>query len=365
VDLAASLLRAGRVVVFPTETVYGLGADARNDEAVRRIFTAKERPPDNPLIVHVSDLAQLQAVAASVPDEARELFRHFAPGPLTIVLERSEAIGDVVTAGLSTVGVRFPSHPVARRVLDTAGVPIAAPSANRSGRPSPTDYASAVTEMRGRADAVLDGGSCAHGVESTVLRFGARGAEILREGAVTREMIARVLGTEALSPGDAGPEAGGAGAVDAASTTAGSSAEQPAASPGMRHAHYRPDARVLAVESSEVLSTVRTALTAGERVGIVGLESSLAPLLPPRGSDSGAGSGGAAAAAAGPRLASMEGERVWAVLLRDPEAYARELYRAFRQLDAAGVTAIVAEMPQPSGIGRAVRDRLYRAGGGS
>jgi L-threonylcarbamoyladenylate synthase len=285
----------------------------------------------------------------------------------------------MVTAGLSTVGVRFPAHPVARRVLDAAGVPIAAPSANRSGRPSPTDYASAVTEMRGRADAVLDGGSCAHGVESTVLRFAGGRAEILREGAVTREMIVRVLGAGAV-----GPEGGGAEAVDAAAaggaapTTAGPAAEQPAVSPGTRHAHYQPDARVLPVESADVPAGVRQALEAGERVGIIGLESSLAPLLLPSGSgsdsgagaDSGVGSGSgapaaAAAAAPGPRLASMEGERVWAVLLRDPEAYARELYRAFRQLDAAGVTVIVAEMPEPSGIGRAVRDRLHRAGGGS
>lgn len=191
---AADIIRRGGLVAFPTETVYGLGATATDAAAVRRIFQAKGRPADNPLIVHVSDYEQLNAVAASLPEGAAELVDRFWPGPLSLVLPRSGAIPDEVSAGLPTVAVRMPSHPVALRLIARAGVPIAAPSANRSGRPSPTMASHVLADLAGRIDAVIDGGPCPVGVESTVLDLTGAVPLILRPGAITAEAIAKCLG---------------------------------------------------------------------------------------------------------------------------------------------------------------------------
>ncbi|MFP4066876.1 MAG: L-threonylcarbamoyladenylate synthase [Spirochaetaceae bacterium] len=329
---AGRIIRRGGLVVFPTETVYGLGANAFDGEACLRIFAAKGRPADNPLIVHIASVSMLDGVAAETEEAARRLFAAFSPGPLTVILPRASHIPDAVTAGLPTVGVRIPSHPVAQALLDAAGVPVAAPSANLSGRPSPTDFETAVEQMSGRANAVLDGGACEHGLESTIVRVEAEKVRVLREGAVTREMIAEVLWAEGQEIAVAGIEGpGGTGQEEPPSEAIAAPA------PGMRHAHYQPRARVVAVESEEVPEALARILEdPRESVGYIGFQA-------PRG-------------APVERLAEI-------VRPADPEDYARRLYRAFYGFDAAGCTTVVAELPAPRGIGRALRDRLRRASG--
>lgn len=315
---AAAVIRRGGLLVFPTETVYGLGASAWDAGACRRVFEAKGRPADNPLIVHIFGTEMLGEVAADIPDAAQRLFAAFSPGPLTIILRRSPRIPDEVTAGLDTVGVRIPSHPVAQRLLRAAGMPVAAPSANRSGRPSPTDFASAVAEMRGRVDGILDGGACEHGLESTILRVEDDGVTVLREGAITREMIAAVLPAQRIAGWQAGTVPPGPGG--------------PAEAPGTRHAHYRPQARVVAVESEEVAGVLLQ--MAGRHIGYIGLT----PLVGAR--------------ATVPEVV---------VQVSDLGDYGRRLYGSFHRFDRAGCEVIVAELPPAAGLGRAIRDRLMRA----
>lgn len=203
---AARMIRRGGLVAFPTETVYGLGADATSGPAVARIFEAKGRPAEKPLIVHVADLEQVRAVTASFPEAALELVRCFWPGPLSLVLPRSAGLPSQVSAGRPTVAVRMPAHPVALSLIRAAGVPLAAPSANRSGRPSPTEARHVLEELAGRIEAVLDGGACTVGVESTVLDLSGTRPVILRPGAVTGEQLERVLGKKIC--GKAGGKAG-------------------------------------------------------------------------------------------------------------------------------------------------------------
>ena len=343
---AAGVIRRGGLLVFPTETVYGLGASAWNADACRAIFAAKGRPADNPLIVHIATTAMLGEVVASVPEEARRLFDAFSPGPLTIILPRSSRIPDAVTAGLDTVGIRIPSHPVARSLLKAVGVPVAAPSANRSGRPSPTDFAAAVSQMDGRVGAILDGGDCEHGLESTILRVVGREVTVLREGAVTREMIREVLGDATIGAAADTDETGGADGYDAVSGAdatpgadtgsgaGGPAGLRPAEAPGMRHAHYQPEARVVTATAGERPAILRR--LEGTRFGYIGVT---------------------------PLFGSCTTKPAVSVLATDLEDYARRLYRAFYLFDAEGCEVIVAELPASSGIGRAIRDRLRRAAG--
>lgn len=334
---AAAIIRRGGLLVFPTETVYGLGASAWDARACRRVFEAKGRPADNPLIVHITGTEMLGEVAADIPDAARRLFAAFSPGPLTIILRRGARIPDAVTAGLDTVGVRIPSHPVAQRLLRAAGMPVAAPSANRSGRPSPTDFDAAVAEMRGRVDGILDGGPCEHGLESTIVRVEGDELTVLREGAITREMIAAVLPRRRI----AGPNAAAGAresAVGAGATAAGRRGPEtgrgPAEAPGMRHAHYRPRARVIPVAPGEVEAVIRG--EAGCRLGYIGMT----PLVG--------------------HLATIPHV---IVQLSDLGDYGRRLYGSFYRFDLAGCEVIVAELPPAEGLGRAIRDRLMRASG--
>lgn len=194
ISAAAGLIQRGGLVAFPTETVYGLGADATKGRAVARIFVAKGRPADNPLIVHVAALEQVKQVAASIPGSALGLIRCFWPGPLSLVLPRAASLPREVSAGLPTVAVRMPAHPVALSLIRTAGVPLAAPSANRSGKPSPTEVRHVLEDLAGRIDAVLDGGPCKIGIESTVLDLSGTRPVILRPGGVSRERLEKVLG---------------------------------------------------------------------------------------------------------------------------------------------------------------------------
>ena len=230
IEQAAQIIKEGGLVAFPTETVYGLGANALDGLACEKIFTAKGRPQDNPLIVHVSDYDMLKTIVKSVPDGAKELMDAFWPGPLTIVFEKSEAIAGVVSAGLSTVAVRMPSDPVALEIIAKSGVPIAAPSANRSKRPSPTKAQHVIHDLDGRVEMIVTGQDCEVGLESTVIALDGRQVTILRPGAVTKEDIENVLQNVKIDKAVLQEYSGGK-----------------VASPGMKHTHYAPNAEVYVI----------------------------------------------------------------------------------------------------------------------
>jgi len=325
---AAELLRAGGTVAFPTETVYGLGANALDSAAVAKIFLAKQRPSWDPMIVHVEGRAMLERVAA-VPagGEGRvvaRLMEAFWPGPLTLLLRRTAAVPDAVTAGRALVGVRMPRHPVALEMIRRAGVPVAAPSANLFGRISPTTAAHVLEDLDGRIDAVIDAGATVHGVESTVLDAGQSPMVIYRPGAVTAEEIRAV-----------------AGAVEILRTVELEERPREALpSPGLGLRHYAPRARLVLVEGE--LADLRNRLGEaalrwpGERVGV---------MLP--------------AEVTGLSLGAVEyAWGHWAA----PEEMARELYAGLRALDAEGCTVIICPVPPAEGIGAAIRDRLGKAG---
>lgn len=306
---AAALLRSGELVAFPTETVYGLGGDALSPRAVERIFEAKGRPADNPLIVHVADADALGLVAASVPDAALRLAAAFWPGPLTLVLPAREEARRAAARGLPTVAVRVPAHPVALALLRAAGIPVAAPSANVSGRPSPTRASDVAADLGDRIPLILDGGPCAVGVESTVLDLSGTRPAILRPGAVSAAEIGAVLGAEPPIAGEA---------------------DLLRRSPGTRHRHYSPRARVVLLGPAV---SAAAALRMASRLGRWGYVGSRPELL---------SASGAAAIPAGAGLA-------------------RELYARLRDLDEAGVDAIVADAVPEEGLGVALMDRLRRA----
>jgi len=310
---AAAVIRAGGLVAFPTETVYGLGADALAAAAVLRIFEAKERPRGNPLIVHVAGADALETVAARVPAPARAVGAVFWPGPLTLVLPRAAAVPLVTTGGLETVAVRVPAHPVAQALISAAERPIAAPSANRSGRPSPTRAEHVREDLDGRIELILDAGPTPVGVESTVLDMTTEPPTLLRPGGVTLEALQAVLGRVQVLAGD--------------------DEEAARRSPGLRHRHYAPRARVKVIEPGT-----------GEQAALPWLETGRAvALMAQRPVSSGS-----------PRLhvKTMPGSL---------DAYARELFGALRDLDATGVEVILVEAVPEEGLGRTVMDRLRRA----
>lgn len=238
-QLAVKAIQAGELVAFPTETVYGLGADAFNPEAIKKIYTVKGRPQDNPLIVHLENLADLSKVAREIPRLAFDLFREFAPGPLTLVLKRHADLPEIVSAGLDTVAVRFPRHPLAREFIKQVKTPLVAPSANLSGKPSPTTAAHVYEDLQGKIPYIIDGGPCPIGVESTVLDISQAGVDLLRPGGISLEALEKFLQvkisyTDSLQP----------------STSA------PPKSPGVKYRHYAPKAKVFVVPSKELTSEV-------------------------------------------------------------------------------------------------------------
>jgi len=340
---AAEVLRAGGLVAFPTETVYGLGADALSAVAVRRIFEVKGRPANDPIIVHISREGELEVVAGEVPPEARELIRRFWPGPLTLVLPKSERVPSLVTAGLPTVGVRMPAHPVALALIARAG-PVAAPSANLFGRPSPTRAEHVLQDLGGKIDLVLDGGPTEVGVESTVLDLSKPGRpRILRPGGVSREALEEVLGPVEL----AAAATTGAG-VEVEGEGEGETPAEPLPSPGLLRRHYAPRAKLLLFDGPEALPKMVKLLEElsdrGERVGLLAPEEHLEEVAP-------------AAAAAGALLRSLGS-------LADLEGMARGLFATLRALDQEGVSYIlVLAPPRREGLGLAIFDRLYKAAG--
>jgi L-threonylcarbamoyladenylate synthase len=323
---AAAILRAGGTVAFPTETVYGLGANALDAEAVKKIFAAKKRPGWDPVIVHVGERARVSLVAAEVPESAARLMEAFWPGPLTLLLPRSAAVPEVVTAGLERVGVRMPAHPVARALLQAAGLPVAAPSANRFGRTSATTAEHVAEDLAGRVDAILDGGATTHGVESTVVEARADGCVVYRPGVVTLEQIRAVCG----------------GTVRLRESVR---EKESAPAPGMGLRHYAPRARMILIDGAEQAQAFARAVqdceAAGERVGV---------MLPNEFS----------AAVAG-RAVRIFPWGPWA----DAEELAQRLFAGMRELDAAGCSVIVCPLPAAEGIGLALRDRLLRAANSS
>lgn len=321
---AANFIRAGEVVGFPTETVYGLGADALQERAVRKIFAAKGRPADNPLIVHISDLSQLENLALDVPANARRLMDAFWPGPMTLILPKRACIPDIVSAGLSTVGIRFPSHPVARALIEACGCPLAAPSANRSGRPSPTRARHVWEDMEGRIPFILDGGPCEVGLESSVIDATGEAPIVLRPGGVTPEMIERVTGAVRVDEHVMRPLEEG----------------EVVRSPGMKYRHYAPKAQMEIFEGRP--EAVAEAICARydeqpEQTAIFVL-SEHAPLY-------------------GARRVYPLGSAAHA------EDAAGTLFDLLREMDAWGVRLILSEAVDPRGIGLAVMNRMGRAAG--
>jgi len=329
---AADCLRGGGLVAFPTETVYGLGVHALDAAAVRRLFAAKGRPANDPLIVHVASLSALEPLVTRVPPAVPRLGARFWPGPLTLVLPRADRVPAEVTAGRDTVAVRVPAHPVARAILAAAAVPVAAPSANLFSRPSPTRAAHVAADLDGRIDLIVDAGPTAIGLESTVLDLTGPVPLVLRPGAVTLGMLRDVL-TDVEAKGPAAP------AIDEAAGMA---------SPGLLSRHYAPRTRLVLYDrhESSILSLVRdvgTALADGLSVGLLVTTEDQAAL--------------------GARGLPVSEVRVGALgAAADLAGVSARLYAALRELDEAGLDLIVAlELPVTDGLGAAIADRLRRA----
>jgi L-threonylcarbamoyladenylate synthase len=327
---AAGILRTGGLVALPTETVYGLGANALDAAAVERIFAAKQRPAWDPVIVHVADEKMLDRLVCEVPETARKLMAAFWPGPLTLLLPRTAGVPDVVTAGRALVGMRMPAHPVALELIRRAGVPVAAPSANLFGHISPTTAQHVLADLDGRIDAVVDAGPTEHGVESTVLDPCQTPMVIYRPGAVTSVQIRETAGAvEMYRDG---------GVLE-------TKPREAMLSPGMGLRHYAPRARLVLIESEQ---------TGGELAELAARLAAAVQELP----EDQVGVMLPADVAAPAGVAAVYAWGRWAA----PEEMARELYAGLRALDSAGCTVILCPLPPPEGIGAAIRDRLEKAG---
>lgn len=318
---AGAIIRGGGLVAFPTETVYGLGADAMNSAAVQKIFEAKGRPADNPLIVHISDKNQIPALAREINENARRLIEAFMPGPFTIILKKQKNIPDAVTAGLDTVGIRFPAESVAVRFIAAAGTPIAAPSANLSGSPSPTRAADVFSDMNGRIDAVIRGGNCEVGVESTIVDASGEVPILLRPGGVTIDQIRKII------PG---------AELDKNILKTVGKDEKPRC-PGMKYRHYAPKAQVIVVEGEQeaVQKKIRELLEENRDkiTGVLTMYGNVydRPVMICGGSEN--------------------------------REYAKNLFSALRDFDKLGVELVFAEFCEKDGYGLAVKNRLYKAAG--
>ena len=323
---AAQLLKKGGLVAFPTETVYGLGANGLDGEAVAKIYKAKGRPSDNPLILHIAEQQEIAQLVTDIPANAQVLMDRYWPGPLTVVLKRSEIIPDIVSGGLDTVGVRLPASIVARQLISLAGVPIAAPSANTSGRPSPTSAQAVLADLAGRIDGVIDGGICNIGVESTVVDCTTPVPTLLRPGGITVEMLVDTLGEIEIDPALNG------------------SVDYVPRSPGMKYTHYAPIAPMILVEGAHsqvedlILEEIQKAVEKGQKVGAI-VSAQTAEKLP----------SAVAAAVYGQRSQTAE--------------IATNLYTALRSFDDCPVDVIYAEGIGEQGLGLAVMNRLRKASG--
>lgn len=317
IQQAARYLREGSLVAFPTETVYGLGADALNADAVRRIFAAKGRPPDNPLIVHIADGEQLPTLVREIPAVAQTLMDRFWPGPLTLLFKKSANVPGVVTALLDTIAVRMPNHPVALALIRESGTPIAAPSANVSGKPSPTSASHVMEDLSGKIEFVLDGGETSVGVESTVLDITQPVPVILRPGGITKEAIERVIGRVVVHPSVHNKDV----LVDQTS------------SPGMKYRHYAPRGSIILVEGTPlaIKKTITTLLSRHDSAAVLTTHSFSYPT------------------------------RHIFSLGTTSEEHARRLFSALRECDATHVKTIFVEGTNENGLGLAFMNRVRKA----
>lgn len=324
---AGRLIAEGELVAFPTETVYGLGGDALHPEASRKIYAAKGRPSDNPLIVHIADFSDMERVARKVPDAAKKLADAFWPGPLTMIVNKSDAVPMATTGGMNTVAVRMPNHPVALDLIRKSGCLIAAPSANTSGRPSPTEAAHVAEDLSGKIAMILDGGPVGIGIESTIIDLTEPTPMVLRPGYITPEMLSEVLGEEVIiDPG-----------IIAADDT-----RKPKA-PGMKYKHYAPKADMVIVDGSQtavidkINALVQQKRSAGEKVAVIATEES---------------------------KHSYQADVILSMGSRSNEdAIAQHLYRILRECDELHVDAIYSESFQTPRIGQAIMNRLLKAAG--
>jgi len=324
---AAKIIKEGGLIAFPTETVYGLGADGLNPEAVKKIFQAKGRPADNPLILHIANMKDVFYLASIVPLKAQVLIERFWPGPLTLVLPKSKFIPDEITAGLDTVAVRMPQHPVALALIRESGVPLAAPSANLSGYPSPTEAAHVWQDLSGRIDAILDAGATGLGLESTVLDISGEVPVILRPGGVTKEELEEVIGPVQYDPG----------LLDSGETPK---------SPGMKYTHYSPRAEVLLLDGEpEQVIHMLTELAdeykqKGRKVGLLLTDEVYQKV--------------------------KDFENIYIKNLgsrKELERIAHNIYAELRNCDIAGVDIILTETYREEGLGTALMNRLLKSAG--
>ena len=333
----AKLLREGHTVAFPTETVYGLGANGLSGPAVEQIYSAKGRPGDNPLILHIANREQLMPLVSHIPPVAEKLMDAFWPGPLTLVFPKSQLVPEQVTAGLTTVAVRMPDHPVALSLIAAAGVPVAAPSANRSGKPSPTEASHVLEDLSGKITAVVAGGNAQVGLESTVLDVTPSRPMLLRPGSITREMLEQVVGQVDIDPTLQGQALGGQALGDQA---------QPKA-PGMKYAHYAPEGQVYLVDGSsmeavaaKMLSLAQEGKEGQQQVALLVSKELLAV-------DS--------------RLAQVADQLFILGTREDLPGIGQQIYSALRQCDSLGMELIIAEAYPRAGYGMALMNRLDKA----
>jgi L-threonylcarbamoyladenylate synthase len=328
IRVAAEVLKDGGLVAFPTETVYGLGANSLDERAVLRIFEAKNRPADNPIIVHIANKDDIYVLAEHVPQIAEDLIEEFWPGPLTLLFEKSVAVPSQVTGGLATVAIRMPSHAIAHALILGAEVPVAAPSANLAGRPSPTSAKHVIDDLFGRIEVLIDGGEVGYGVESTVLDLTSDPPAVLRPGPVTVEELRSFAGEVEIHP---------IARADVPVEVA------IARSPGMKYRHYAPTADVVVVEGpvESMVEKVQELIDAqrrlGKKVGVMAMEET----APGYRAD----------------VVKVVGSRL------DPRTVAKNLFKVFREFDSEDVKFVAAESLEPKGIGLAVMNRLRKAAG--
>lgn len=323
---AGEILKQGGLVAFPTETVYGLGGDALNRDSSRKIYGAKGRPSDNPLIVHINCFEDMYPIVAEVPDEARKLADAFWPGPLTMILPKSDKVPYETTGGLDTVAVRMPSHPIARKLIGYGGGYVAAPSANTSGKPSPTVAKYVEEDMMGKIDVIVDGGAVGIGLESTIIDLTVNPPQILRPGYVTETMLEQVLGK-----------------VDTDATILRNDSGQAPKAPGMKYRHYAPkgELTIVAGDAKQVVTYINGQAEAdremGHKVGVIGTEEVLEQYRAD--------------------VVKSVGSR------NDEESIARHLYTILREFDDENVTRIYSEGFETDGFGQAIMNRLLKAAG--
>ncbi len=321
IELACKLLKAGEIVGVPTETVYGLAGDARNPETIKKIFEAKGRPQDNPLIVHIGDMAMLNGLVKTIPEDAKKLAEAFWPGPLTIIMPKGNLVCSETCAGLDSVGIRMPSNEIAREIIEKSKVPFAAPSANLSGKPSPTTAEDVFADLNGKIPLIIDGGSCDAGVESTVVSVLGETPVLLRPGVITAEQMSKVLNKQVKI---------------ASAITKGVKADEKVLSPGMKYKHYSPKADVIILKGSFAKFTEFVNKNKANEVYALCFEGEENKLNVP---------------------AVTYGKQ------SDAKSQATKLFSALRELDKKEAKKVFARCPKKSGVSLAVYNRLIRSAG--